>query len=357
MPIILAGASCDDCERLFFDRKPAVDWRNAERVEDSASLLSRAEPPNMGAIREWMGRSWIIRDLPKPLHVLVEGRDTCRNNRLVRARAGGIVPPNSFISLGGGVYICSPEYRFLRSGKTKYLPAQADYGTELCGIYLLYPGSEDGFVKCVPRTTPELIARYLERCEGVHGIKQARAALPFVLGNARSPMESTITVILVLPPRWGGYRLEGIALNVPVETNLDIAHDGISDMRTCDIYFDDVNVDIEYQGSHRHAGARKMRADDHRRILLENAGVKVITLSYDDASNVSIMNRVVDRIRGLRGIRPEALTREELETRNALFASLMPGSTLPCDVAAELAMQKRSRRPERSPQEIACGSK
>lgn len=333
MPLILAGKSCADCEQLFHIRKQGTDWRKAERVSDCAGLLASAEPPNEAVVQREVESSWLLTALPKPLELLVEHRAKFRSNALACARTScSALPPGSLVSIGEGIFCMSPEFRLLQAVKDLAFAPHVVYGLELCGDHMMFPGSEDGFVECLPRTTPELIGRFLDGCAGVYGANRLRQVLPYLSPHSRSPMESAIFSVLVLNSRRGGFMLEDLELNAPV------GH------RKCDIYLPDLRLDIEYMGRRRHSGQAKRESDEHRRIMLENAGVTVVTLVYEDASNVSTMNRLVTRIRAARGLPVTAPTRGVLEARNRLFASLMPGGFAACNPSAEITRWREYAR-------------
>lgn len=345
MAIILAGKSCHDCELLFWKIKHSTNWLNASRIEESSQLLDEASVPSKGEMRGLMSDSWILESLPKPVSVIVSTRERFRANMLIESHAScRNPPPRSFIRIGEGLYACSPEFRILQASKQLSLAAQCVFALELCGTYLLDSKSEDGFVKSLPRTTPELFGSYLEGSEGAYGAKRAHRILAYLEPGSHSPMESVMYTVMRFHSRCGGYRLRDLKFNVPIETSPDFPYSGVSETRKCDIYLPDIQLDVEFNGNLRHSGAKKKDADDHRRLMLENAGVNVITLAYEDASNVATMNRTVERIKSLRGIKYQCPSPGTLDARNKLFASIMPGRYTPCNPYVEIQRFESYRR-------------
>lgn len=118
------------------------------------------------------------------------------------------IPAGSFVDVGHGVAIACPELVFAEMSAAMSRPVQLLLGYELCGGYSRDSDDpRDGKVtySVDPLTTPEAIGEYLEGCRHMPRIWQSREALPYLLGNAWSPIEAIIAQMIVLDPCESGY--------------------------------------------------------------------------------------------------------------------------------------------------------
>ena len=130
------------------------------------------------------------------------------------------------------------------------------------------------FSEEIRATTPQLIERYLEKCEGIHGVKAAKRASSYLIKRSASPMESLLSMLLCLPPSLGGFGLPRPELNCPIETK----EGGIA-MRRCDLCWPDQQFALEYDSDTFHSDASKLHLDSSRRSALEKAGVHVVSVT------------------------------------------------------------------------------
>lgn len=187
---------------------------------------------------------------------------------------GETSPPRSFCKIAQDLYISTPEATFLQLGKELSLIQLITIGYELCGSYGLSVQSSSGFLQRDPRSNPQLIERYLEKCEGIHGVKAAKRASSYLVKGSASPMESLLSMLLCLPPSLGGFGLPRPELNCPIETN----EGGIA-IRRCDLCWPDQQFALEYDSDTFHSDESKLHLDSSRRSALEKAGVHVVSVT------------------------------------------------------------------------------
>lgn len=183
-------------------------------------------------------------------------------------------PSRSFYKIAQDLYISTPEAAFLQLGKESSLIQLITIGYELCGSYGLSAQSDSGFLRREPRSNPQFIERYLEKCDGIHGVKAAKRASSYIAKGSASPMESLLSMLLCLPPSLGGFGLPRPELNFPIETN-----EGGIVMRRCDLYWPDQRFALEYDSDTFHSDASKLHLDSSRRSTLEKAGVHVVSVT------------------------------------------------------------------------------
>ena len=183
-------------------------------------------------------------------------------------------PSRSFYKITQDLYISTPEATFLQLGNELSLIQLITVGYELCGSYGLSVQSSNGFLRREPRSNPQLIERYLEKCEGIHGVKATKRASSYLVKRSASPMESLLSMLLCLPPSLGGFGLPRPELNYPIETN-----EGSVAIRRCDLCWPDQQFALEYDSDTFHSDASKLHLDSSRRSALEKAGVHVVSVT------------------------------------------------------------------------------
>lgn len=183
-------------------------------------------------------------------------------------------PSRSFYKIAQDLYVSTPEATFLQLGKELSLVQLITVGYELCGSYGLSAQSSSGFLRRDPRSNPQLIERYLEKCEGIHGVKAAKRASSYLVKGSASPMESLLSMLLCLPPSLGGFGLPRPELNYPIETN-----EGSIAIRRCDLCWPDQQFALEYDSDAFHSDVSKLHLDSSRRSTLEKAGVHVVSVT------------------------------------------------------------------------------
>lgn len=262
---------------IFIGHKTALAyWRTHDR--NWAQPISQAAPqennsPYYSQIDT--GILWKFGIDEKPVSILVSCKANMRKSQNLSPRIwSGKHPSRSFYKIAQGLYVSTPEATFLQLGKESSLIQLITIGYELCGSYGLSAQSDSGFLRREPRSNPQLIERYLEKCDGIHGVKAAKRASSYIAKGSASPMESLLSMFLCLPPSLGGFGLPLPELNFPIETN-----EGGIVMRRCDLYWPDQRFALEYDSDTFHSDASKLHLDSSRRSTLEKAGVHVVSVT------------------------------------------------------------------------------
>lgn len=265
---------------IFIGHKTALAyWRTHDR--NWAQPISQAAPqennsPYYSQIDT--GILWKFSIDEKPVSILVSCKANMRKSQNLSPRIwSGKHPSRSFYKIAQDLYISTPEATFLQLGKESSLIQLITIGYELCGSYGLSAQSDSGFLRREPRSNPQLIERYLEKCDGIHGVKAAKRASSYIAKGSASPMESLLSMLLCLPPSLGGFGLPRPELNFPIETN-----EGGIVMRRCDLYWPDQRFALEYDSDTFHSDASKLHLDSSRRSTLEKAGVHVVSVTKNE---------------------------------------------------------------------------
>lgn len=262
---------------IFIGHKTALAyWRTHDR--NWAQPISQAAPQeNNSPYYSQMdtGILWKFGIDEKPVSILVSCKASMRKSQNLSPRIwSGKHPSRSFYKIAQGLYVSTPEATFLQLGKESSLIQLITIGYELCGSYGLSAQSDSGFLRREPRSNPQLIERYLEKCDGIHGVKAAKRASSYIAKGSASPMESLLSMLLCLPRSLGGFGLPRPELNFPIETN-----EGGVVMRRCDLCWPDQRFALEYDSDTFHSDASKLHLDSSRRSTLEKAGVHVVSVT------------------------------------------------------------------------------
>ena len=228
------------------------------------------------------GILWKLDIDEKPISILVSSEaNRRRSQNLLPYIWSESHPSRSFCKITKDLYVSTPEAVFLQLGKSLDLIELITVGYELCGSYGLRNQSEKGFLRRESRTNPHLIKRYLEKCNGIHGVKNAKRASRYIIEGSASPMESLLTMLLCLPPSLGGFGLPHPELNRPIE----VSKGGLSVLR-CDLCWPEQQFALEYDSDTFHSSESKLHLDSSRRTALEKTGLHVVS-----ATKYQVFNR------------------------------------------------------------------
>ena len=180
----------------------------------------------------------------RPVHVLVDSARKMTGNRLAISHcSSGRLVRNSFTEVSEGILASTPELCFLQLSAILDLVDTIRLGYELCGSYVLDSQSPGGFMETDPLTSPERIASFIESVSDVAGIRRAKQAIKWVRGSSRSPRETALSMMLLLPTRYGGWQLGHHVLNHEVDVGFDVEG---SVRRFVDVYWPEAKVGLEY---------------------------------------------------------------------------------------------------------------
>ena len=337
--IIITGRSAVELYRHLSEDDCDLDWSERPRVADSQSVMERATSPTLREGIRVTRMSPILESLSKPITCLQQSQADRRRNALFQGRSWAkSLPPGSLIEIAENVYVCSPEFRFLQAARVLPIPRCAVFGTELAGSYIRSGSSPYGCLERPPQTTLKQLAEYVHHADGLPGVDKARRAARHVLEHARSPRESIVGTLLVLPRHgYGGFGLPRPELNAKVETNLDYEVTGISRLRVCDLLFKEIGLDVEYNG-HQHEEQQAVLDDMQRMRDLLQVGINVVSLTDAELRSIAEMTSLAHSIERMYGLRRRRETPRQLDLRRQLFAELFKtnadGPAAPGDAAA-----------------------
>lgn len=191
----------------------------------------------------------LVERLPYPLELLVgNAKDRRSGTGLACHVWQGPLPKGSFFSLGTDVYVTSPELTLLQQ-------AGQLHQVNLCQMLGRYLGTwspareaRHGQVKRAPLTSLEALEGFVRATRQVRGASNLRLAMAYTCEAAASAPETTLQLVLSLPPE-----LHGFGLPLPI-MNYEVELSGVGrglyghEIIRIDLCWRDAGFGIEYQG-------------------------------------------------------------------------------------------------------------
>lgn len=304
--------------RRRLEKGERCDGNVPERVPDNAEIERLID-----AVPELARAS-------KPLHLLVSREAPRMRRSLVHTHASPDLPPGSAFELAPGVRCISPEHL-----PVAMTPRLTDLEliyllSELLGIYAIDPTSEKGmFQRKSPLTTPERILEHLGALGPEHGTQRVRRALRHACVRSGSPRETKLSLRLGLRPSLGGYGLEVLSMNEPLEVRR--IHDRMeSGVRKPDILLrgraDEAGgapriAAVEYDGRD-HATEQAHARDAARSTELTAIGLSEHVVTKVQYRDLDYMDGLAVILRQELGLPRHRVTRKVTEWRRARRAAL-----------------------------------
>ena len=300
MHLVLDITTSAEFWRRIYPGNRAPKATFAAPPESCATTLEEIAP----LIPPWMTDEF-LQPIGGRVHVLSLGSTTLRGSKSHTVHIwSSAVPEGSFYYLKDNVCVLAPSFMFLMAATLLNDVQLIAFGCELCGLYGFDESDKRGFRKrTVPLLTVEHLQRYLSGAKGCRGYRKAIAALPHVVDNSASPMETFDAMALCLPYRLGGYGLEKPLMNCEVPLSSRAAR--IAKRRKCylDMGYTEKGLDVEHQGKLDHSSLEDQASDRARVNALKEMGYEVIELTKDQVDDLYAFEFIVQRIAGILGKR------------------------------------------------------
>ena len=236
---------------------------------------------------------------------------------LVTKVMAGPVPNGTFLDVGHGVCICTPQFAFTQMATDLDLIDAVGIGMELCGTYsvdwldlgqvadasMSVSWQRKRSRACtydLPRaTSSNRIGQFIDRMWWQRGKNSGTAALRWVADGSASLMETAVYLLLCLPKRLGGYGLPKPTLN----PKLIISNPDGPKERYPDFFWKGANIDVEYNSDAEHSGEWSRYRDSKREVELVVANVKVLPLTRQQLMDVDEFDGFAQGLRRMLGVR------------------------------------------------------
>lgn len=241
------------------------------------------------------------------LHVLVSSRGKRRYRKgIVPHVHEGELPARSLLALGGGCHVVDIRLCALQAARDLGFYELVEYYYELCGSYELPFDADEAYRERPPLTSTRELRHFFEQMEGTVGIGLAWRALRYVRDGARSPMETALIMMLVMPKSEGGLGIRGIEMDYRIDVQRRVQ--GMTKRRyfLADMYISRARLDIEYNGI-IHEEAARDAMDGERENTLRAMGYDVVTVRRHAFFYRESFLRVMEAIRQRAGVRPSSI--------------------------------------------------
>lgn len=295
--------------------------RQLERGERASVVIPEA-PPAAEELAPVLAR---FPQLTRPLEVTVSRKGPRGPRGLVKVHVSRVpLPERSAIKLADGLYCASPEHVVVQMApQLTHLELVFLLG-DLMGTYAIAPDLEDGmYERQRPLTDRASIAAHLMALGPMPGTAQVRAALAVACERSASPYETRLSMRLGLKPALGGYNLNVLSMNAPIEV-ARIGRALAPGVRKPDVLlgatspgapFDGVSFDYN-GGVHETPQSYERDVRRQNEMLAVNFKNYVLTKRlYDD---LDYLDDLVSRVRRDLGLERPHLTRSEAARRRNL---------------------------------------
>lgn len=319
MTILLSHSSA-----LAALRSPALKHR-LESCDRCTAIVPRMSPRR----QEVESIIQLLPGLTSPLECLVSTNSNRRHNKLFRAHASSApLPPDSAIRISDDVLCASPEQTLVQMAPKLTLLELVFLLGEMLGTYAIDPGQPDGmFNRSIPLTSKERVLQHLDRLGPVPGSGKVRLAVALACENAASPYETRLSMRLGLRKSLGGYHLNVLSMNEPLEVKRINSLLGTG-IRKPDVYLGSTTpgspfsgVAFDYHGR-VHEKPRSITADLERQNELLGINFKVYTLNKKLYDDIGYMDGIVELARRDLGLGREHIGPDEASRRRALRREL-----------------------------------
>jgi hypothetical protein len=157
-------------------------------------------------------------------------------------------------------------------------------GYEFCAAFAPSAFVDTSPIPIEPLTCNKSIRGYLRNLHATAGSNKLNRVVAYILDNAASPAEVTLSMLLNLPSKWDGYGIAKPLLNYQIDVDPQRTSTGKHFFK-CDMYWPDFGVALEYQSNAYHALDRKRREDERRINDLLDLGITVLQANNDHLQN------------------------------------------------------------------------
>lgn len=259
-------------------------WRTRDRLPDGCNVTFEDVRKTLNEHPD---------TLTAPLHVVVPQENARSRSRQASCHvSSGAFPRGSFIRIGKGAFVSSLELCFIQMALELPLTALIRLGFEICGTYGIATVGRVDYARTEPFTTLARLSRFVESAGSMPGVAKARRALRHVVECAASPMETSLTMLLCLPVRMGGYALPSPQMNHEVNPGKRYRFAADNRCYYCDLIWPEASLALEYDGFEFHGKQSKMADDAIRRTKLLERGVTAVSLTKGSVRNLIELDRV-----------------------------------------------------------------
>lgn len=235
----------------------------------------------------------ILRGAPFPQDILGSKPELLFSDARKRPRQEGLstrvwstsLPQDSFLRLGPNIGSCSPEFVFVLRASSLGAIRSIAYGNEHCGRFSL-DDSPRGMNDHPPFTSCSSIRAFVSQCARGRGRGPAAIAAKWIQPGFRSPMESSLYLLIILPRTYGGYAIHHLPeINARVAIPQHLRFMSVVPSYEVDLLWRKEMIAMEYDGGNHDDPAQRVR-DDTKTQVLQQMGFQVFRITWDILNDV-----------------------------------------------------------------------
>ena len=190
------------------------------------------------------------------------------------------LPAGSIYQISRDLFVVSPELCLVQLAATLPFLETVRVGTDLCSRYAIGLFNKMDLVEIAPATSHDTIQRYISLLPtGMRGLEKARRATRYIHDGSRSPRETSLSILMALPTRMGGFQMPAFELNHRIDLDDKLAALTRRRYFEFDVFFIGQNRAFEYESDIHHDSLIQLSFDYEKISALQTKGYIVTPIS------------------------------------------------------------------------------
>ena len=303
MSICLCNLSADAALELVAKNKQEV----TPAAVDLASLT--ADPD---VARECLGK--LAEKLPKPIELLVGNARQRRTDEGIACHVWqGALPGDGVLVIQENVYVTGPDLTLLQQATQLHQVKLCQMLGRYLGTWTPSEDSSNGQEERAPLTTFDSLNGFLRQVKGAKGAQNLALAMAYTCDGAASAPETSLQLVLSLPPEFYGFGLSQPTMNYKVDLSAEAKKLCSKKSIRIDLCWRGSRFGLEYQGSD-HGG--KLGEDYARWFAAREEGYELWFVAKEQLESKAQMNYIGHEVAKRIGYEPGKMawpTEDELQ--------------------------------------------
>lgn len=282
-------------------------------------------------------------ELPKPIELLVGDAKGRRHAAETACHVWrGSVPDGGILRVEEGVYVTSPEFTLLQQANHLHQASLCQMLGRYLGTWTPKGDSPLGQDERAPLTTFERLNDFIAGVGRARGMTNLRLAMSYTCEGAASKPETSLQLVMSLPPELHGFSLPQPTMNYMVELSpLGQRLCGRETIRI-DLCWPDAHFGLEYQGQEH----GKTLGDDYARwYAARDAGFELWFIAKEQLESSIQMSHIGHEVAKRLGVATDGIPwPSEAELQELLETLLGRRSPKPVNAVMLRGLRASSRR-------------
>ena len=280
MSICLCNLSADVALELIAQKKQEV----TPTAVDLTSLTSDPE-----VAKECLGS--FAEKLPQPIELLVGDRGKrCRAGKGVACHVWqGALPGDGVLALKEDVYVTGPDLTLLQQATQLHQVKLCQTLGRYLGTWTPSKDSLNGQEERAPLTTFDSLKGFLRQARGMKGTQNLVLAMAYTCDGAASAPETSLQLVLSLPPEFYGFGLSQPTMNYKVDLSAEATNICSKKSIRIDLCWRGSRFGLEYQSKDH---GDKLGDDYARWFAARKEGYELWFVAKEQLENAAQMSYV-----------------------------------------------------------------